>query len=203
LYDEARWDMDRRNDVVVRNSGSLAHVYFNVHRRALDLGDIALLYPRLLPSLLTHGGIGWVVGRQGEQVVAMNQGGTLTLGETQHVEGCHPLMSLPEPEHAACQLRKLTSYPHSGDLILLGAWRDGRVVSFEDQASSHGGLGGPQDYPFIIYPAGVVLSLNGRETPADLYRHFIGYQLDGDEGVAADSSDTTSQALPSRRKARL
>jgi hypothetical protein len=179
LYDEAEWDMTRREDVVVRNSGSLAHVYFNVNSRALDLSEIALLYPRLLPSLLEHPGIGWVVGRQGSQVVVMNQGGTLTLGQLAHVEGHHPLAELPEPDYAAGQLRRLARYPHSGDLILLGAWREGRVVTFEDQAASHGGLGGPQDYPFIIYPADTVLSLDGRDGPAALYEHFIGYQRDG------------------------
>jgi hypothetical protein len=200
LYDEAEWDMTRREDVVVRNSGSLAHVYFNVNTRALDLSEIALLYPRLLSSLLEHPGVGWVVGRQGSQVVVMDQGGTLTLGRLAHVEGRHPLADLPEPDHAAAQLRRLARYPHSGDLILLGAWRDGRVVTFEDQVASHGGLGGPQDYPFIIYPAEAVPSLDGGDGPVALYKHFIRYQSEGEEDGSNASSDTTSQMSPSRLK---
>ncbi|GAB4533569.1 MAG: hypothetical protein Kow0063_15690 [Anaerolineae bacterium] len=198
LYDEAEWDMSRRNDVVVRSSGSLAHVYFNVSPRALDLSEVALLYPRLLPSLLEHPGIGWLVGRQEGQVVVMNRAGTLTLGRMEHVEGEHPLAGLPEPDHAARQLRRLARYPHSGDLILLGAWRNGRVVAFEDQVASHGGLGGAQDYPFIIYPAHATLSLDGREGPATLYEHFIRYQSGGDG--ASGSSETTTQPSPSRCK---
>jgi hypothetical protein len=196
LHDEAGWDLTRHNDVVVRNSGSLAHVYFNVSRRAMDLGDVALLYPRLLPSLLEHPGIGWVIGRQGEQVVVMNAGGTLTLGRSEHVAGVHPLTGLPEPGYAARQLQQLARYPHSGDLILLGAWRDGQVVTFEDQVASHGGLGGPQDYPFIIHPADTVLSLDDRDGPGALYEHFIRYQREV-------SSDTTCQVAPSRRKVSL
>jgi hypothetical protein len=199
LYDEVEWDMTRHNDVVVSDSGSLAHVYFNVSPRALDLGEIALLYPRLLSSLLEHPGIGWTVGRQGSQVVVMNQGGTLTLGRLAHVEGRHPLADLPEPEYAARQLRRLARYPHSGDLILLGAWRDGRVVTFEDQVASHGGLGGPQDYPFIIYPAEAILSLDERDGPVSLYKHFISYQSPGEEDGSNGSSDTTSQVSSSRR----
>jgi hypothetical protein len=200
-YNEAEWDLTRRNDVVVRNSGSLAHVYFNVNRRALDLSDIALLYPRLLPSLLEHPGIGWIVGRQGEQVVVMNRQGTLTLGHSEHVEGHHPLAGLSEPDLVARQLQRLAGYPHSGDLILLGAWRDGQIVTFEDQVASHGGLGGPQDFPFIIYPAHAVPSLDGQDGPVGLYRHFAKYQRDGDASTA--SSDTTSQSPPSRRKVSL
>jgi hypothetical protein len=200
LYDETEWDMTRRNDIVVRNSGSLAHVYFNVNPRALDLSDIALLYPRLLSSLLEHPGMGWIVGRQGSQVVVMDQGGTLTLGRLEHVEGRDPLADLPEPRYAARQLLKLARYPHSGDLILLGAWRDGQVVAFEDQVSSHGGLGGPQDYPFIIYPSDAPPSLDGRDGPIPLYEHFIRYQSGGDVGDSTSSSETTRQAPSSRRK---
>ena len=203
LHDEAGWDLSRRNDVVVRNSGSLAHVYFNVSRRPMDLDEVALLYPHLLPRLLEQPGIGWVVGRQGEQVVVMNKAGTLTLGHTEHVEGIHPLAGLPEPGFAARQLQRLASYPHSGDLILLGAWEAGRVVSFEDQAAGHGGLGGPQGYPFIMYPAEAVLSLDGWDGPGALYKHFIRYQHQGEAGSPAGSSDTTVQTPPSSRKDNL
>ena len=38
------------------------------------------------------------------------------------------------------------------------------VAAFEDQVSSHGGLGGPQTHPFLLYPA--ELSRAGR---ADLH----------------------------------
>jgi hypothetical protein len=202
LYDEAEWDMARRDDVVVRHSGSLAHVYFNVNRRAMDMSEIALLYPHLLPSLLEHPGIGWMAGRQGDQVVVMTRQGTLTMGRLNHVEGQHPLADLPEPEWAACQLRKLATYPHSGDLILLGDWRDGRVVSFEDQISTHGGLGGPQDYPFFIHPADIVPSLDGRDGPVALYEHFIRYQSEGEVDGSSSSSETTFHSPSSRRRER-
>jgi hypothetical protein len=200
LYDEAEWDLTRRNDVVVRASGSLAHIYFNVNRRSLDLSNLALLYPHLLPSLLEHPGIGWIVGRQGNQTVVMNRQGTLTLGRREHVEGRHPLAELAEPDWAASQLRKLAGYPHSGDLILLGAWRDGRVITFEDQVASHGGLGGPQDYPFLISPAHVAPALDGLDGPLALYEHFIRYQLDADEEDSTACSELTSQAPAARRK---
>lgn len=200
-YGEAEWDLTRRNDVVVRNSGSLAHVYFNVNRRAMDLSDIALLYPCLLPSLLEHPGVGWLVGRQGDQVVVMNQQGTLTLGRLEHVAGRHPLADLPEPGFAAGQLQRLARYPHSGDLILLGAWHDGWVITFEDQVASHGGMGGPQDYPFIIYPDRAVPSLDGQDSLTALYQHFISYQPGGDGSTG--SSDTTRQPSLSPRKVSL
>ncbi|MBK6561997.1 hypothetical protein [Candidatus Amarobacter glycogenicus] len=54
----------------------------------------------------------------------------------------------PDPA-ALQQVDRLVRFPHSGDLVLLGTWyADGSVVGFEEHVATHGGLGGPQDYPF-------------------------------------------------------
>ena len=47
------------------------------------------------------------------------------------------------------------------------------MVSFEDQVASHGGLGGPQDYPFIMYPAEVEMDAESITNATDLYSHFV------------------------------
>ena len=180
--EDASWDLSKRGDIVVRNSGSLSHVYFNVTPRPMNLSEIALIYPRLLNRLIVHQGIGLVVGREEGEAVIVGKEGTLTLplhppqmGEKE-VRGQNPLLSLPEPELAASQLRQLASFPHSGDIIVFGAWReDGEVVCFENQVASHGGLGGPQDYPFIIYPSELNLDLEEVTNARDLYPHFAAY----------------------------
>ena len=180
--EDASWDLSKRGDIVVRNSGSLSHVYFNVTPRPMNLSEIALIYPRLLNRLIVHQGIGLVVGREEGEAVIVGKEGTLTLplhppqmGEKE-VRGQNPLLSLPEPELAASQLRQLASFPHSGDIIVFGAWReDGEVVCFENQVASHGGLGGPQDYPFIMYPSELSLNLEDVTNARDLYPHFAAY----------------------------
>ncbi|MDY7040351.1 MAG: alkaline phosphatase family protein, partial [Chloroflexota bacterium] len=173
--EEMPWDLTRRSDVVVRNSGSLAHVYFNVSPQPMNLSEIALIYPALLRALIEHEGIGWVVGRESSETVIMSKAGTRTLDGGDEVRGRDPLIHLPEPERAADQLRRLASFPHSGDLILLGAWNPEEeiLVSFEDQMASHGGLGGPQDYPFVMYPAEVELDTESIANAVDLYSHFM------------------------------
>ncbi len=151
---ESGWDLSRRGDIAIRSSGSLAHLYLSVTHRQMDLSEIALLYASLLDALVAHEGIGLVAGREGEAVVILGKKGTLWAGpEGTHLEGDHPLSRLARRDWATEQVARVARFPHAGDLILLGAWDGVRVVSFEDQVSTHGGLGGAQDWPFIAYPA--------------------------------------------------
>jgi hypothetical protein len=148
------WDLSRRGDIVVRSSGSLAHVYCNVTSRSMDLSELALLYPSLLPQLVHHPGIGLVIGREGEGVVVLGPKGELTLSEHPKIEGEDPLITLADRSAVTEELRQMALFPHSGDLILLGAWDPDppqRVTTFEDQVASHGGVGGEQLYPFVLY----------------------------------------------------
>ncbi len=166
------YDMERWEDVVVRPSGPLAHVYFNVARRPLDLIEVALLYPQLLDRLLETDAIGLVVGRAGEQTVALGPGGgTAAVAPHLFVGGADPLVPFGESEWVARELHRVAAFPHAGDLILLGrVGSDGRVVAFEDQVATHGGLGGPQGIPFVAFPPQT--GLVPADGPEYFYRFF-------------------------------
>jgi len=179
----ATYDLQRREDVVVRVSGPLAHVYFNVAPRRLELIEVALLYPQLLDRLAATERVGLVVGRAGERTVVLGPGGgsaVIAAGRVE-VELPNPLAPYGDFDSVARQLHELAGFPHSGDLILLGAMRvDGRVVAFEEQVATHGGLGGPQGTPFIAWPAAV--ELEPVEGPQDLYRFFRARYAGGQAG---------------------
>jgi len=170
------WDVERQHDVVVKSSGSLAHVYFNISNQRMDLSEISAAYPGLVVRLLAHEGIWLVIAREGELTLIMARDGVLTLGaEGQpYAEGTHPLLGLPDPGLSAEQIRRIASFAPSGDLILLGAYDpdENQVVCFERQWASHGGLGGPQDYPFIIYPQRLDWDLSHVRNSRDLYPFF-------------------------------
>ena len=162
------WDLARGSDVIVRSSGSLAHVYFNVTTERMDVSEIAILYPDLVDALVRHPGIGMVLGLEADRPVMVGSRGTTALVSSRLPPG------LAEPEQAAADLTRLMSFPHSGDLVLLGAWNSaGRVVSFEDHAATHGGLAGPQDYPFFITPPDVPLDVSGATNASQLYTFFL------------------------------
>jgi hypothetical protein len=152
-------------------------VYLNVTPRQMDLSEVALIYPGLLETLLEHPGIGWVVGREGDEVAIASKEGSLWLGvASQRVEGTSPLTGLIDPAWAAAQLRRLAQFPHAGDLILLGAWDGDQVICFEEQVASHGGLGGPQDWPFIAFaglPGHERLRAQGIHHAEEIYARLI------------------------------
>jgi hypothetical protein len=170
----ADWDLSRRSDIAVRNSGSLSHVYLNVTSRPMDLSEVALLYPTLLDALVAHEGIGLMVGREGDEVVIAGKGGTLRIGlGHERLEGENPLFDLLDPACAAGQVARVARFPHAGDIILLGRWDGVQVVSFEDQVASHGGLGGPQGWPFVAFSPEECFSPRGIENSEEVYSRLV------------------------------
>ena len=176
------YDLERQDDIVVSASGSLAHIYFNVAERPLDLVEVLMLYPYLLEMLTESDGIGAVVGRAGEHTVVLGRGGgTLDIGENSHVlEPPNPLEPFGDVGYAAAQIHRLAHFPHAGDLVLLGEMRnDGRIITFENQAATHGGLGGPQAEPFIAWPAARALDPETLDDAESLYPLFRQYAESG------------------------
>jgi len=182
---ELDYDMERQRDIVVCPSGPLAHVYFNVSPRPLDLIEVLFLYPQLLDSLLATPGIGTIAGRAGERTIVLGRrGGMLVIGSGREImERPHPLMPFGDMAYGAAQVHRLVHFPHAGDLIVLGEVEpDGRVVAFEEQVATHGGLGGPQGHPFIAWPPERPLAPETLNDAQDLYpyfvRHYLGQPLD-------------------------
>jgi len=59
--------------------------------------------------------------------------------------------------------------------VLLGAWdaQGRRVVAFEEHAATHGGIGGPQEFPFFITPPDAPLELSPITNACQLYPYFM------------------------------
>lgn len=158
--------------VVVCASGCLAHVYVAGHEQPLHLEEIHVRYPGLVEGLVSHPGIGMVLAaREFGDAVALCEDGVRNL-ITGELGGEHdPLAPFPEPDRWAGELAQLLSYPDSGDLVLHGRWpmEKGHVVVFEEQISSHGGLGGAQSEPFLLAPSGWSLGPMDLESPEALH----------------------------------
>ncbi len=81
------------------------------------------------------------------------------------------LILFDQRDRWARELAQLMSYPDTGDLIINGAWladRD-RIVVLEEQTSSHGGLGGLQNEPFVLLPSLWAVTAMDLESPETLH----------------------------------
>ena len=140
---------------IVLGSGSLGLISIPGQPHRLTRDEIDIRYPRLIPGLAAHPEIGFVLVRQssGSSVVLGNRG-SLDLA-TGVVTGENPLE--PFGPRARQQVTEVDSYATAADLMVNSRYNVAlqEVSAFEEQVSSHGGLGGPQTHPFLLYPAGL------------------------------------------------
>lgn len=142
------------SDPVVLASGNLGLVSFPGIEGRATLEEIRRRTPRLLPALTAHPGIGFVLVRSAERgpLVLGRDGGEHELA-TGRVTAPDPLA--PFGPGAAAAVLRTDAFPHTADLMVNSAVdpATGTVHAFEEQAGSHGGLGGPQSHPFLLAPA--------------------------------------------------
>jgi uncharacterized membrane protein YvlD (DUF360 family) len=145
----------------VLGSGSLGLVYLGApERRTLE--QIEERYPALVDTLVQHPEIGFVLVATADRgSVVLGAGGTRWLA-TGEIEGVDPLAAFADdpddPDDVALVVRMVATvdaYEHCADLMVNSRYdpETEEVAAFEHQVGSHGGLGGPQNRPFVIWPA--------------------------------------------------
>jgi uncharacterized membrane protein YvlD (DUF360 family) len=140
-------------ELSVMASGNLGLVTLPREPGRVTLERFAELHPRLLPALLGHPGIAFVLVRsEAGGPVALGEHGAHWL-EDGRIEGSDPLA--PFGPNAADHLRRTDAYAHCPDLVLNSTYwpDDDEVAAFEELVGSHGGMGGTQSHPFVLFPA--------------------------------------------------
>lgn len=142
-------------EAVVLASGNLGLVYLTERPGRWSLGEIGQRYPQLIPALVAHPGVGFILVRSDvDGPVVIGQDGRQVLA-TQTVHGKDPL----EPFGASgrWQVLRTDSFPHCADIMVNSMWdpQTEEVAAFEHLVGSHGGLGGEQTRPFVLYPPGL------------------------------------------------
>ncbi|MCD6014402.1 MAG: rane protein of unknown function [Solirubrobacterales bacterium] len=139
--------------VVVLGSGNLGLVYLMDERRRLTLEEISERHPRLIDALREHPHVGWLLVRSHEHgPLALGAGGAHHLADGR-IEGEDPLAAFSPG--APAHLLRTDGFEHVAD-IMVGSFYDPELdegCAFEELISFHGGLGGPQTQPFILYPS--------------------------------------------------
>ncbi len=176
---------DAETHLIVCVSGGLAHIYRRGASRPLRVDELRSLYPSLVEGLASHPGIGFVLVRDGDGRALMIGGDGLRHLHTGEIRGeSDPLAPYWDTELWAGELARLAEGEMSGDLIVVGALRGAReVVTFEEQVGSHGGLGGPQNQPFVLLPEHFGTAREDLRSPEALYAHLYKHLPARDEGA--------------------
>jgi hypothetical protein len=147
-YDES--DRDEEAPVVL-GSGNLGLLYLREPTRS-TLDQLDERWPRLVPTLAAHPGVGFVAGIDAAgRPWAIGGGGRHNL-DTGELEGDDPLAVFGE--HAPRVLRRAVLMPEAPDLYVNSSVDPVTldVAAFEGLVGAHGGLGGWQDHGVLLVP---------------------------------------------------
>jgi len=140
-------------EIIVLASGNLGLIYLTDWEHRLSYEEMTTRFPNLLKGLTQHEGISFVLV-QSEKYGAMVIGANgIRYLEDENIEGCDPLAHFGP--NAADHLRRTSSFPHVADIMVNSCYdpETGEVAAFEELVGSHGGLGGDQSAPFLLFPA--------------------------------------------------
>lgn len=141
------------SEVIVLASGNLAMIYLTQWRHRLTYEEINELFPELISEIVKNEYIGFILVRSSERGdLAIGKNGTYYL-DTNEIEGENPLEGFGD--NIAQHLKRNSSFKYSPD-ILVNSFYDSEndeVCAFEELVGSHGGAGGSQSEPFILYPS--------------------------------------------------
>ncbi|HEX4747329.1 MAG TPA: phage holin family protein [Gaiellaceae bacterium] len=144
-------------EVVTLASGNLGLISFPRIPHRVTLEELEERYPRVIPTLCEHEGVAFVLVRSAEHgAVVIGKSGRLYL-EAGRVDGDDPLA--PFGENAASKAKRTDGFSHVADIMVNSTyWPElEEVAAFEELIGSHGGMGGPQQYPFVLVPNGFAL----------------------------------------------
>lgn len=161
------------SDPVVLASGNLGLISFPDIAGRASLEQLESRHPALLSTLANHPGIGFLLvrGEAHGSVVLARGGISIPVAELRDGDG--PLA--PFGPGAAAAVRRTDTFPHVADVMVNSMYdpESGTVHAFEEQIGSHGGLGGEQSRPFLLWPRGMTdpldaVAAEGARRPAEL-----------------------------------
>ncbi|WP_407380654.1 phage holin family protein [Methanobrevibacter sp.] len=141
------------SEVIVLASGNLAMIYLTQWSQRLTYEELNSYFPELIPGLISNEYVGFIlVKSQKHGDLAIGKNGTYFL-DSGEIEGENPLEGFGY--NIVRHLKRTSSFEHTPD-ILVNSFYDKQadeVCAFEELVGSHGGAGGDQSKPFILFPS--------------------------------------------------
>jgi putative membrane protein len=138
---------------IVLASGNLGLISFPDWNERMTYEQIVEAFPGLLNGLARHEGVGFLmVHSETDGGIVIGSGGINYLDQGYAV-GSDPLTKYGP--NSSTHLKRADRFADAPDILVMSRYdpENGQVAAFEELVGSHGGLGGTQTKPFILYPA--------------------------------------------------
>jgi hypothetical protein len=174
--DQGETAVNTEANIIVLASGNLGLVYGADREKRLTLEEVDAILPGMLDGLVAHTGVGFVMIHSAEQgAVVVGKNGRYYL-EQDRIEGENPLMGFGS--NAAHHLLRYDKFPDAPDLYINSPYdaEKNEVYAYEELIGCHGGMGGYQTEPFVLYPAEFELDEGSMVGATAVYRQFKSWQ---------------------------
>jgi uncharacterized membrane protein YvlD (DUF360 family) len=141
------------SEVIILASGNLTMIYLTQWTHRLTYEEITSKFPNLLPGIVDNEYVGFVLVRSKEKGdMAIGLEGTYYL-DSDEIEGKNPLEGYGK--NVVRHLKRNSNFDHTPDILVISFYDPvaNEVCAFEELVGSHGGVGGEQSRPFILYPS--------------------------------------------------
>ena len=137
---------------IVLSSGNLGLIYFTDWSNRMTYEQIEDAFPGLINGLAHHEGIGFVMVKSDiYDTIVLSNDDVLYLSSEEYF-GNHFLDKFGE--NTIKKLKRTDDFEYVPDILVNSEYdiENNEVYAFEELIGSHGGAGGNQQYPFILYP---------------------------------------------------
>ena len=141
------------SEVIVLASGNLAMIYLTQWSQRLTYEELNTYFPELIPGIINNEYVGFILVKSKEHGdLAIGKNGTYYL-DSGEIDGENPLEGFGN--NIVRHLKRTSSFEHTPDILVNSFYDEeaNEVCAFEELVGSHGGAGGEQSKPFILYPS--------------------------------------------------
>lgn len=141
------------SEVIVLASGNLAMIYFTQWSQRLTYEELNKYFSDLIHGIINNEYVGFILVKSQEHGdLAIGKNGTYFL-DSGEIEGENPLEGFGD--NIVMHLKRTSSFEHTPDILVNSFYDEeaDEVCAFEELVGSHGGAGGDQSKPFILYPS--------------------------------------------------
>lgn len=144
---------DKAAQTIVLSSGNLGLIYFTDWSNRMSYEQIEDAFPGLINQLASHDGIGFVMVKSDIYGTLVFSNDNLFYLESEEYVGENFLDKFGK--NTVQKLKRTDKFAHVPDILVNSEYNmeTNEVYAFEELIGSHGGIGGTQQYPFILCPS--------------------------------------------------